>query len=129
MRGLPRALRHAEVAGGLSLLTSAGTLVCCTIPALLVAIGAGATLASAISVFPALVLLSEYKFVVFGAAGAMLAVAGAMQWRARSAPCPTDPAQAIACGRVRRVSMLVYATSLLVFGIGAFFAFVLPLLI
>ncbi len=129
MSEIPGALRQARFAGGVSLLTSAGTLVCCTIPALLVAMGAGAALASAVSAFPALVWLSEYKGVVFGAAGAMLVVAGAMQWRARSAPCPADPVLADTCLRTRRISRRVYAISVLTFGVGAFFAFALPYLL
>ena len=126
MTGIPGALRQAKFAGSVSLLTSAGTLVCCAIPALLVAMGAGAALASAVSAVPALVWLSEYKGAVFGAAAAMLVVAGAMQWRARSAPCPVDPMLARTCLRARRVSGRLYAVSVLTFGVGAFFAFVLP---
>ena len=129
MKGLPTELRRAEFAGAVSLLTSAGTLVCCTLPALLVALGAGAVLASAVSAFPALVWLSEYKLAVFGAAGAMLAVAGALQWRSRFIACPPDPALAAACARTRRVSRSIYAVSVTIFGIGALFAFVLPLII
>ena len=127
MKSVPSELRQAEVVGSLSLLTSAGTLVCCTIPALLVAIGAGAVLASAVTVFPALVWLSEYKLAVFGVAGAMLVMAGILQWRARSLPCPADAALAAACARTRRVSRAIYAVSVAIFGIGTLFAFVLPL--
>ena len=42
MEDAPATLRSARAAGYLSLLTSAGTLVCCTLPALMVAVGAGA---------------------------------------------------------------------------------------
>jgi len=50
----------AQTRGGLwssvvSLLTTSSTLVCCAIPAALVAIGAGAVLSSMISVFPQVV--------------------------------------------------------------------------
>ncbi len=119
-------VRGAAIAGYASLVTSAGTLVCCTLPALLVAVGAGAVLASAVTAFPALVWLSEYKELVFGVAGAMLAVAGVLQWRARRTPCPIDPVLAAACGRTRRVSIAVYAVSVALFAIGALFALVLP---
>lgn len=115
------------MAGYASLLTSTGTLVCCALPALLVAVGAGAVLASAVTTFPALVWLSEYKALVFGVAGLMLVAAGTLQWRARSLPCPADPAQAAACTRIRRLSAGVYLFSVVVFLIGAFFAFGLPL--
>ena len=121
--------RDARIAGYASLLTSAGTLVCCTLPALLVAVGAGAVLASVVTAVPALVWLSEYKEVVFTVAGAMLAVAGILQWRARRLPCPVEPAQAAACTRTRRVSLVVYAASVGLFCVGAVFAFLLPWLL
>ena len=125
----PEGLRDAEIAGYASLVTSAGTLVCCTIPALLVALGAGAVLASAVTAFPALVWLSEHKLAVFGAAAVMLCIAGVLQWRARAAPCPPDPAQAAACRRTRAASGIVYAVSVATFAVGALFAFVLPVLL
>jgi len=97
-------------------------------PALLVAIGAGAVLAGLVGAVPHIVWLSEHKAEVFGVAAVALAVAGAMQWSARRAPCPADPALAAACTRARRVSRGVYLASLSCFAIGAFFAFVAPLL-
>lgn len=129
MSDAPIDLRGATLAGYASLLTSTGTLVCCALPALLVAVGAGAVLASAVTAFPALVWLSEYKALVFGGSGLMLGAAGMMQWQARSLPCPVDPAQAAACARTRRVSAGVYLFSVAVFLVGAFFAFGLPLLL
>jgi hypothetical protein len=110
----------------LSLATSSGTLVCCALPALLVALGAGAALSSLVSVFPQLVWLSEHKGWVFGIAAAMLAMAGGLQWRARFAPCPLDPALRKACLRTRRVSLAVYLLSVALFAVGGGFAFVLP---
>lgn len=110
----------------LSLATSSGTLVCCALPALLVALGAGAALSSLVSVFPQLVWLSEHKAAVFGVAAAMLAVAGVLQWRARFAPCPVDPVLRTACLRTRRVSLGVYLLSVALFAIGGWFAFVMP---
>ena len=120
-----------ELRGGfwtalLSIFTSSSTLVCCALPALLVALGAGATLAGWVSAFPQLVWLSTHKGLVFGAAGAMLVVAGILQWRARRAPCPVDPRLAAACTRTRRVSAGVYGVSVAIYALGAVFAFVVP---
>jgi len=109
-----------------TLLTSSGTLVCCALPALLVAVGAGAALSSLVSVFPQLVWLSEHKEALFVVAGLMLAGAGVLQWRNRRAPCPVDPVLRDACLKTRGVSMRVYGASVLVFGVGGLFAFVLP---
>ena len=113
----------------LSLFTSTGTLICCALPALLVALGAGAALSTLISAVPGLVWVSEYKEAVFVFAGVMLTVSGWLQWRSRFAPCPVDAAQRNACLRTRRSSALVYLASVLVFIMGGFFAFLLPLLI
>jgi hypothetical protein len=109
-----------------ALLASSGTLVCCALPALLVALGAGAALSSLVSAVPQLVWLSEHKTLVFGSAAVMLAAAGALQWRARSAPCPTDPMLRNVCLRTRALSRRVYLVSLLLFGVGGWFAFVQP---
>ena len=127
-QGTPAAREYSGLMSWLSIFTSAGTLVCCALPALLVAIGAGAALAGMVSAVPQLVWLSENKAAVFGAATAMLLVAGAMQWRARYAPCPADPRLAEQCRRTRRVSLKIYAVSVAIFAVGAFFAFVAPML-
>ena len=113
----------------LSLFTSTGTLICCALPALLVALGAGAALSTLISAVPGLVWVSEYKEAVFVFAGIMLTVSGWLQWRSRFAPCPVNAAQRNACLRTRRSSALVYLASVSVFIVGGFFAFLLPLLI
>ncbi|HUR89129.1 MAG TPA: hypothetical protein VMZ74_08585 [Ramlibacter sp.] len=112
----------------LSIFTSAGTLVCCALPAAMVAIGAGAALASLAGTFPQLIWLSEHKVAVFALAALMLAGAGIFQWRARAAPCPADPALALACERMRRSSLRIYLVSVAIFIIGFFFAFVAPAL-
>mgnify|MGYP000261666106 FL=1 len=113
----------------ISLFTSTGTLICCALPALLVALGAGAVLSTLVTVMPGLVWISEYKEAVFVAAGAMLAISGWLQWRSRFAPCPLDPALRDACLRTRKTSARVYLASMLIYVVGGFFAFILPLLI
>lgn len=110
-------------AAWLSIFTSASTLVCCALPAALVALGAGASLVSLTSNFPQLIWLSEHKLEVFGLAGAMLIVAGILQWRARHAPCPIDAGLARACMRQRKLSAIVYWVAVGMYVVGAFFAF------
>jgi hypothetical protein len=96
--------------------------VCCAIPALLVALGAGAALASFVGVFPQIVWISENKVSVFAVAGVMLAMAGYLQYRARFLPCPADAALAAACTRQRRVSQVIYFVSLAIYVVGVGFA-------
>lgn len=119
--------RNVGFAAG-TLLASTATLVCCVLPAVLVSAGAGAVLVGLVSSFPQLVWLSEHKLAVFAIAGVLLAASGVMIWRARSLPCPAEPAAARACTRLRKLSAGLYVFSLLSFVAGATFAFVLPAL-
>ena len=121
----------AETRSGLwsslvSLFASSSTLVCCAIPALLVALGAGAALSSLVSIFPQVVWLSEHKEALFGFAGVMMIGSGALQWRNRSAPCPIDPALRNACLKTRKTASTVYTASVVLYFIGGWFAFIKP---
>lgn len=122
-------LEGVKSASWVSLFASASTLICCALPALLVSLGAGAALASLVSNVPQLIWISEHKPLVFGLAGTLLLLSGALQWRARSLPCPAAPALAAACTRARRNSLRIYWLSTVIFLIGAWFAFVAPLLV
>ena len=106
-----------------SLFTSVGTLLCCALPALLVTLGMGATLAGFVGAVPWITAISDYKEWVFAAAAIMLVLATVMQWRARNAPCPADPAKAKACMRLRKVSWGILIVSIFIYLTGFFFAF------
>ena len=122
-------LKQTKVASVLSLFTSSGTLICCTLPALLVGIGAGAAMSSLVSTIPQLVWFSEHKVGVFIVAAVMLIISGIMQWRAKSLPCPADPVLAATCAATRRTSLRVYVFSVVIFLVGGFFAFIAPLIL
>ncbi|MEM7400315.1 MAG: hypothetical protein AAF304_00030 [Pseudomonadota bacterium] len=107
----------------LSLFTSAGTLICCALPALLVTIGAGAALAGLVSTVPQLIWLSTYKAQVFVVAGLLLLLTGFIQWKMRNAPCPVDPDLAVSCMRMRSINKWVFILSILIYAVGFFFAF------
>lgn len=115
--------RNVGVATG-TLLASSATLVCCVLPAVLVSVGAGATLVGLVSAFPQLVWLSEHKALVFGIAGALLLGSGVLLWRARRLPCPAEPATARSCTRLRRISAGLYWVALCSYALGGTFAFV-----
>jgi hypothetical protein len=123
-------MRAHSTLSWLSVFTSSSTLVCCALPALMVAIGAGAALSGLVSAVPQLVWLSEHKFPLFAGAGVLIAVAGALQWRARQAlACPPDPALAENCETTRDISIVVWWVSVAIYLLGAFFAFAAPLLL
>jgi hypothetical protein len=117
--------RNAGLAIG-ALFASSATLICCVLPAALVAVGAGTALAALVTAIPQLIWLSEHKPLVFGVAGALLAISGAVLWIGRRAPCPTDPVLARSCRRLRRISAVIYLIAMLSFLLGATFAFILP---
>lgn len=115
--------KHAHI---ITLFSSASTLVCCALPALLVTLGAGAALAGLTSAFPQLIWLSKHKPEVFGFATMMISLSAFMQWRSRRAACPAEPSLAHACGRQRRISRGIFAFSLCMYVTGVTFAFILP---
>ena len=122
-------IKSNKLVNYLSLFTSSGTIICCALPALLVSMGAGAVLSSFIAVFPQLVNLSIYKIPIFTGAFIMLIIAGMLQYQSRGLPCPADKKKAYACMQTRKVSMIIYFTSVGIFIIGLLFAFIIPLFI
>lgn len=118
--------RQGLASAWLSLLASSSTLICCALPALLVALGAGAALSSLVSAVPQLVWISEHKEPVFVMATLLMTAGGWVQWRNRYAPCPLDPNLRDACLRARRFSARLYMLSLALLAVGGWFAFVAP---
>lgn len=110
----------------LTLFSSTGTLICCALPALLVSLGLGAVMAGLAGNIPGLIWASENKITVFATAAVMLAINGLLMWKNRNAPCPIDPKLRDACIRGRLFSKRIYFVSLIIFLIGAFFAFIAP---
>jgi hypothetical protein len=122
------ALTRNAALSAAAFLTSSATLVCCVLPAVLIALGAGAALAGLVTAVPQLIWLSEHKPLVFGVAGGLLITSGAALWYGRSLPCPTEPVAARACERLRRLSAILYGLAVASFAVGSVFAFLLPIL-
>ena len=113
----------------LTLFSSASTLICCALPALLVTLGAGSLMASLVGNFPQIIWLSQHKNLLFIFAGIMLALGGLLQHRAKNLPCPVDPELARACKSGRKTSKMIYIASLFIYVSGGFFAYIAPILI
>lgn len=107
----------------LSLFTSFSTLICCAIPSLLVVIGMGAVLASFISIFPWLIIISKYKVQVFAVAGLLLIITIYLSWRFKNAPCPINIKQAKICNRLKIINLKIIIVSLVIYLVGFFFSF------
>jgi hypothetical protein len=123
-------MRSHSALSWLSIFTSSSTLVCCALPAMLVVMGAGAALSGFVSAVPQIVWLSEHKIAVFTSAGVMIACAGVLQWRARTRfECPADSDLGAACRTGKDVSIWVWWVSVVLYTVGAFFAFAAPRLL
>lgn len=128
----PKPYSETRTLSALSLFTSVGTLICCALPALLVALGFGATVASLVSAVPLLVTLSRHKAWVFLAAAVLIAAGFAYRrWLAprllarRLACSPDDPR----CRRLDRLSGVLLWTSFGLWIVGAAVAYGLPLVL
>ncbi len=118
-----------KVISFLSLFTSFGTLFCCALPALFVVLGFGASFAGLVGVFPQIITLSENKGVLFLVGGILLLLAGFFQWKFKAEVCPIDMNDPTACQTTKDWSFKVYLFSLGLYGLGAFFAFLAPVLL
>ena len=111
----------------LTLFATTGTLVCCAIPIVLVTFGLGATVVAATGAFPFLIVLSKYKLWVFAFSGLMLGLSAWFMYQPGRS-CPTDPQLAALCERTQRWNRRVYWSSVGIWTIGFFAAFLaLPL--
>ncbi|NBO39307.1 hypothetical protein EBU99_12075 [bacterium] len=112
--------------GTLALLGSSATLVCCVIPALMVALGFGAAVAGTIAAVPQLTVLSEHKGIVFLIAGLILAGASYARNRPEAQTCPSDPVLAKACMRSKKLGGVLFKIGVLFYFASLLFVFVLP---
>ncbi|HNP34369.1 MAG TPA: hypothetical protein PKK10_00840 [Woeseiaceae bacterium] len=108
----------------LTLFTSAGTLICCALPILLVSLGFSAVVVGLTATFPWLITLSGHKAWVFTVSAVLLAAAGLALYR-RGRRCPADPRQAHLCGQLDRWNRRVYWAAVALWVIGFFFAYLL----
>ncbi len=111
------------ISPSITLFTSLSTLICCALPVLLVTFGMGASLASFISIFPWIIVLSKYKLQIFFLAGLCLLISSYLYWKGKDAPCPSDPIQAKICSKLRIFNLFILSTSLITYFIGFFFTF------
>lgn len=112
-----------DVSSFLSLFTSFSTLICCALPTLLVILGLGTVVASAVSSFPLLITLSRNKAWVFLGAGLMIAANFYLVYH-RNAATACDVEEESACRVANRCSRTVLWVSAGIYVIGFVVAFV-----
>ena len=110
----------------ISLFASSSTLVCCALPVLFIVIGAGATFASIISIFPFLVVISKYKVSITLVSLLILVFAGYINYRTYYLPCPVDPELGRICLQTRKRSRLIYYLSVSLFTFATIFTYLIP---
>jgi hypothetical protein len=115
-----------KTANYFSLFASSSTLICCALPALFVALGAGATFASLVSSFPFLIVLSQYKLSITLFALIMLIIAGYANYKTYHMPCPADPKLGRLCMQTRKRSRVLYYYSAGIFLFASMFTYVVP---
>jgi len=109
-----------------SLFASTSTLICCALPAIFVTLGAGASFASLLGVFPFLIVLSQYKIAISLFALVMIAVAGVVNYKTARMPCPADPEMGRACLKTRQRSRKIYYVSTGIFICASIFTYAVP---
>ena len=109
-----------------SLFASSSTLICCALPAIFVALGAGASFASLITIFPYLVTLSQYKLYITLFAFLMIVIAGYINYKTYYMPCPADPELGRACTETRKKSRYLYYISVAIFLFAVIFTYIVP---
>ena len=126
---MPVSTPESRLPGYVSLFASVGTLLCCALPALLVLVGLGATVASVLSTVPWLVTLSRHKEWVFGISGVLIAANAyyiyrlAPRLQRRTEACA--PGEESACAVASRFSRVTLLASAAIYVIGFAVAFVL----
>jgi signal transduction histidine kinase len=121
-------VRQASLMNYLSLFGSFSTLLCCALPSLLVLMGMGATVASALSMAPWLVTMSKHKVWTFTIAGALISMSFMMTYwvapriREGEACIEDDPTM---CGRVSKFSRMLLWGSATIWSFGFFMAYAL----
>ena len=110
----------------ISLFASSSTLICCALPSVFIVIGAGATFASIISIFPFLVVISKYKVSITLVSLLMLVFAGYINYRTYYLPCPADPELGRICLQTRKRSRSIYYFSVILFTFATIFTYLIP---
>ena len=112
-----------------ALLASSSTLICCALPALLVLLGAGASLANFITIFPFFIVLSKNKILISIIATVTLSLAGYLNYKTYRMPCPADPTLSKQCMQTRKKSVYIYIISVFIFIFATIFTYILPRII
>jgi hypothetical protein len=101
----------------LTLFLSSGTLLCCALPILLIALGLSGAVVFLTNSLPWLVALSRHKVWIFVISGIYLLFIAWLLYRPGRA-CPTDPELARLCERADRLNRGIFWAGAAIYVIG-----------
>lgn len=108
----------------LTLFLSSGTLLCCALPLLLIALGLSGAVVYLTNALPWLVTLSRHKVWIFTGAGLYLAFTAWLIYRPGRA-CPAEPELARLCAQADRLNRTILWFGAGIYVIGFFISYLL----
>ena len=119
-------IRHSAMIF-LTLFLSLGTLVCCVLPIIFVALGLGTVIAALISQYPIVVVFSQHKIWIFLVSALLLLFCTWLLWRSERS-CPADPGLAAACNKIQMWNKRIFWVAVIIWLIGFLVTYIiLPL--
>jgi uncharacterized membrane protein len=107
-----------------TLFASAGTLLCCALPIVLVTLGLGTVVIVITGAFPWLFWFGGHKGWLFTISASLLVTTTRVLFR-RGRDCPLEPAQTRVCERLDRWNRRTYWVAVVLWVIGFFSAYLL----
>lgn len=107
-----------------TLFVTSSTLLCCTLPIILVSVGLGATVASLNYNIPGLVFMAENKVWTLVFSAFLLVFLAWLIWRPNQT-CPADLKLAASCKKAKTWNKRIFTVSVFIWCIGIFFSFLL----
>jgi len=108
----------------LTLVLSGGTLLCCALPILLIALGLSGAVVFLTNALPWLVALSQHKVWIFAISGIYLLFTAWLIYRPERA-CPADPELARLCARADRLNRGIFWVGTAIYAIGFIVSYLL----
>lgn len=113
---------HHTAASVLTLFLSGGTLVCCALPILLIALGLSGAVVFLTNTLPWLVAASHHKVWIFVGAGLYLVFTAWLIFRPGRS-CPADPELARLCARADHLNRGLFWIGCGIYAAGFFFSY------
>lgn len=105
------------------LILNGGVMLCCVIPAILVSLGLGSTLATFLNHYPIFIKISEYKNYIFIFVFLILIINGFILYTNKNRSCDINSLEQ-ECTEVKSVSLILYYLSIVIYLISLFLSYI-----